>query len=303
VEGFTYREAAQALEVPVGTIMSRLAAVRLKLSGLNSEIPGESRGGVPITKQGAGKIPLDAILVAYLDGELEPQAHEEVERLLESDPSVRERLAMLSRGIRPFKRSFDAVLQAAPRARLLARISSLVIKASRPRWLADYRQRLIATAAALLLLIGGGIAGYFLGQVSPDLFDMGNSDEAWLDAVTKQVSLYNRAFVASIPVDENAQDVQLSRLSEPLKLDLSRARVLPGLTLKRIELLQFENRPLAQLLYEGEHGVVVLCIMPLPNGESEREVERRADLNTIYWASGDYRFCSLVPCRLRPWRT
>ena len=25
---------------------------------------------------------------------------------------------------------------------------------------------------------------------------------------------------------------------------------------RRVELLQFENRPLAQLLYEGEHGVV-----------------------------------------------
>jgi RNA polymerase sigma-70 factor (ECF subfamily) len=45
VEGLTYREAAEVLEVPVGTIMSRLAAVRLKLSGLNSEIPGKSRGG------------------------------------------------------------------------------------------------------------------------------------------------------------------------------------------------------------------------------------------------------------------
>jgi RNA polymerase sigma-70 factor, ECF subfamily len=41
----TYREAAEVLEVPVGTIMSRLAAVRLKLSRLNSESPGMSRGG------------------------------------------------------------------------------------------------------------------------------------------------------------------------------------------------------------------------------------------------------------------
>jgi hypothetical protein len=26
------------------------------------------------------------------------------------------------------------------------------------------------------------------------------------------------------------------------------------------------------------------------SGEAERESERRAGLNTIYWASGDYRF-------------
>ena len=45
VEGFTYREAADVLKVPIGTIMSRLAAVRLKFSGLNAEISDDRSGG------------------------------------------------------------------------------------------------------------------------------------------------------------------------------------------------------------------------------------------------------------------
>ena len=241
------------------------------------------------------EISLDAILVAYLDGELEPEAHEKLERLLKSDPSVRERLAMLSRGGRPFKRTFDAVLDLAPRKRLQA-LTASVNKFARPNWLARSRRWTMAIAAALLLAIGAGTVGYILGQPSPDLFDIGNSEEAWLDAVANQVSLYSRQSVASIPVDETTQKTQLGRLSEILKLDLSQARVaLPGLTLKRVELLQFENRPLAQLLYQGEHGVVVLCIMPEPGGESEREAERRANLNTVYWASRDYRFLLVGP--------
>jgi RNA polymerase sigma factor (sigma-70 family) len=45
VEGLTYREAAEVLKVPVGTIMSRLAAARVKLSELNAESPDKRRGG------------------------------------------------------------------------------------------------------------------------------------------------------------------------------------------------------------------------------------------------------------------
>jgi RNA polymerase sigma-70 factor (ECF subfamily) len=37
VEGLTYREAAELLGIPIGTVMSRLAAARMRLAGLADE--------------------------------------------------------------------------------------------------------------------------------------------------------------------------------------------------------------------------------------------------------------------------
>jgi anti-sigma factor RsiW len=234
----------------------------------------------------------DALLVAYLDGELEPERHDEVERMLRTDASLRARLAALGEGARPIRSTFGALLEAAPRKRLEAGFAAAAAKSGqgRPH---RYRRMLVATSAALLLLVGGGLAGYFIAKPPANLFEEADTDEdAWVAAVLGQLSLYDAASVAAIEVNEAERTAQITRLGQELNLNLSESKVtLEGLTLKRADLLHFQGRKLAQLLYaSGRHGPIALCIVQAPGGEGEGEVESREGFNFIYWAAKGRRF-------------
>src|SRR5262245_31384874 len=196
---------------------------------------------------------IDILLFAYLDVALEPERRRELEQRLRAEASLRDRLTALAEASSPLRSAFDALLEAAPRAQLDAAFAAALAKAlkRRKRW---YRQMLLAAAAALLLLICGGALGYFIAKAPGKLFEEADAfEEQWIDAVAGQLSLYEGRAVASIPVNEIEQRAQLSKLADVLKLDLSQPQVkLEGLTLKRVELLNFQGRMVAQLLYQSE---------------------------------------------------
>jgi anti-sigma factor RsiW len=250
----------------------------------------------------SGDRPTDAELVAYLDGALEPAAHGEVERLLRDDPAARDRLAALAAGGRPLRQVFDGLLEAAPRERLEAMLTDAVARTEpQPRRAAARRGMhwLGQIAAALLLVVVGAAGGYFAaGGPAPgliaDLVDFDSSD-AWRDTVAQQVSLYAGDSVAALPVNEAAQTVALARLSAALDMALSpQGTALPGLALKRVDLLQSRDRPLAQLLYyAADTGPVALCIMREEEADRGPTVERRAGLNLVYWTAGGRAFLLL----------
>ena len=233
----------------------------------------------------------DALLVAYLDGELEPLPRQELDQRLCNDAALKARLAALAEAGRPLRSAFDALLDVAPRKRLEMAFSAAKAKAPR-RPNRSYRQMLIAAAASLLLLICGGAAGYLIAKAPAELFEEADSlGEEWVAAVAGQLSLYNADSLAAIHVDEAEQQAQLGKLGEILGLDLSKPRVtFEGLTLKRAELLHFQGRPIAELLYASDHGPVALCIMIAPGGEDEREAESHDGFNVAYWSASGRRF-------------
>lgn len=236
----------------------------------------------------------DAVLTAYLDDELEPAAREDVERLVRSDSRIRDRLAVLACGGRGVRPAFDRVLDAAPDDRLEALLARAAARSRSPP-LAPVRHHvrrgLMAMAASLLLVIGG-TAGFMVGQAPPAFLARMFAWDEWQESIARQVSLHDRASLAAIEVDPADQRVRLARLSAELGISLSPELVqLPGLSLKRVERLRVEDRPLLQLLYDGdETGPVALCIVREPDEGGERASRRIAGMNLVYWTADGYGF-------------
>jgi anti-sigma factor RsiW len=239
-------------------------------------------------------IPSDALLTAYLDGELEPAARREIEEVMASEPAVRDRLAGLAGGDRPFRETFDALLEVAPRDRLNARLATAMAQsgamAQRPhqvRW----RWEFAAMAASLLLLAGVGV-GFLLGQSPPSVIEALFDSDRWQQSVAEQVSLYGHETLASIDINAADQQVRLDRLANRMDIRLpAEAVALPGLSLKRVDLLQVGDRPLLQLVYQGAGASpLALCIIEESDEAGERKSQHIAGMNLIYWTAGRHGF-------------
>ena len=207
---------------------------------------------------GPTKIDNDALLVAYLDGELTPEVHQELEQRLRTDASLSARLAALAEVSQPLR----SLVRCAPRGRA-SRTAGGCLSGGFGQGTSAPRSPIPSDAGPprppFCCLYCGGVAGYFVAKAPIDLFEEADTfEEEWIAAVAGQLSLYDAASVASIQVNDAEQKAQLSKLGEVLKLDLSAPRVaLEGLTLKRAELLHFQGRNVVELLYASEeHGPV-----------------------------------------------
>jgi len=245
------------------------------------------------TKVGKGA-PSDATLTAYIDGELEPEERKNIEETIAASPSVRERLAVLKAGGRPFRDAFDEVLKSAPQGRLNELLATAVARSKpAPSRLRPIRLgwSIAAMAATLLLLVGGG-AGFMLGHSPPAVVSSMIGPDRWLRTVAEQMSLYSTGTLAHVEVNTANEKARLAQLGKEMNLSLSPEVVtLPGLALKRVDVLQVGHRPLLQLVYQGEGtGALALCIIREAGDAGERLSRRIAGMNLIYWTSNSHGF-------------
>ena len=196
----------------------------------------------------------DALLVAYVDGELDSVTRRHVDDLLEQNAAVRARVAMFRRSGELLRSAFSEAEYLAPPERLVAQVREKVRPRVRP-WRAWWA-----------LPMAAAIAGLVIGNLLPVNFGLGESSSSRLANILEEVQDYHAVFaretehVVEVPASrrEHIEAWLGNRVHYPFGVPDLGSR---GLTFLGGRLVPIGGGVVAQLMYVdggGEH--VAICI-------------------------------------------
>lgn len=257
----------------------------------------------------------DALLMAYVDGELSPQQNQELERLMDASPDVAQRVSRLMASCLPYEEAFARQkLPPVPEslklniAALAAQHSAAQTAAPVPanatvkkdsvfaRLFGQYRPKFAWTA----LTFAAGAACYALvlqvgvlnGVFKPG-FDAAAPAVAQTLPWVQQAAAYQHLYTRET-VDYGVQptDVVTKTLADIRDIDGLALRVpdlsSAGLTFKRVQRLRFNNKALIQLVYLPENGApVALCVMKEPKPDQSVAQQSVAQMNVVTWRQSE----------------
>lgn len=226
----------------------------------------------------------DTHLMAYVDGNLSETHRMEVDTAVNESPELARRIADMRASMLPYARAFDR--QALPRVppgviMCVEALACIDAKAPAPR-----------SGAARLWLATAFIAGAFfcgttLKLMSSDLgISLSSSGaSAWVQAVASYQDLYSRETLVNVTEDPKLTEkvVHSMRQTDGLAVRIPDLRDV-GLTFKRIQRLQFDGKPLAQIVYLPEHGEpIALCVINDARPAEAMHVQQHGDMKAVVW--------------------
>jgi len=231
----------------------------------------------------AGKFS-DEDLVAFLDGEHEHIAVEDIQEALKSDPGLQARIDAMSMDTQAVKNAFDFILDAAPEMPDLPEAAPAPAPASMAGKL-----KLVAASAALFLMVGLG-AGFYFGQTLVGQ----NGPENWREFVAVYQALYINDTLAGIDQNADEAGIELARVSQSIgkTLDLGDLVQQDQLDYKRAQILGFEGKPLAQLTFLSDAGEpIALCIIrSTGQGTKEIVISEMLGMQAASWSRDGYEY-------------
>ncbi|MBO9406874.1 hypothetical protein J7399_05515 [Shimia sp. R9_1] len=219
----------------------------------------------------------DEELVAYLDGESEFAAVDQIESALQDDAALNKRLDALRIDIGALQDSFE-LLQPSAEA-----IAALPVGPKAPVKRPVFA---VGMAACIALAVGFGLGSWSTNQ----------SPSGWVEYVAAYQALYTHATLDHISQSPEQLREELGRVSAAVGKDiaLEQLTALPDVEYKRGQVLSFEGRPLIQLAFATPSGVpIALCIIrseDVAKTEEAMATMRLEGLSSAVWSDGVHEY-------------
>jgi anti-sigma factor RsiW len=227
----------------------------------------------------------DSILVAFVDGELDPGVSGEVAEALETDPDARERVNRLRQSAVLIRALFNQ-----PEDRTITPELRRLLE-SRPA--RNYRKLAISLAASVVI-VTAGFGGGWLAATRFASHEQASFEARLFDEVADYHTLYalEDEHQVEIGADHRQQieDWLGSRLHRRLHIpDLSGR----GLTFVGARLLVVDGAPVAQLVYhwpDQPHKPFALCVTFGEPGEQPLQSDFRDGVQQVLWRHRGYTY-------------
>ncbi|KAB0634208.1 anti-sigma factor family protein [Burkholderia latens] len=262
----------------------------------------------------------DILLMAYADGELAPHQREEVDRAIGVSADVARRVALFEASVLPYRRAFEqqtlppvppglvravaeiAQAYAAPPersargdARHMVPPMSAADTGGPPPVRARARARQMAPCLAAAFVAGAFSCGAIL-HLASGVEPRGAASQAaapiaqtttspWIMAAVNYQQLYTRDTVAFDPANPAAaaHTIDNIRRDDGLRIHIPDLRAV-GLTFKRIQRLNFNHKPLVQIVYLPDKGLpVALCVMKDERPDTVPTRQQVGSMDVVTW--------------------
>ncbi|WP_425079229.1 hypothetical protein [Ruegeria denitrificans] len=220
----------------------------------------------------------DETLLAYLEGTLDEVQSRAIEAAVEDDAELESRLMALD----PFAPVVQDVFEKLPTEAPKVDLPEPVAHHANGGFL-----RLLAVAA------GVGVAAVALTFWATRPAELG-----WAQQAAIYQSLYVPETIVSLDSSEASLDKQFAMAEAALGRSLNRETLdsLPGLELKRAQVLSFKGKPLVQVVFADEQGQpFAFCVIRQGPNAPKAEVKRAvlSGLATATWAQDGYGYMLL----------
>ena len=250
-----------------------------------------------------------AILMAYVDGEVDIETARDIEKTLANDAEARARVAQLRQSAQLARAAFaDALYEPVPESMKSAitnapeKVVAFAPRGAGPAGLAragGLRRWALPMAAALAGIVIGFGFGHLddLVEVQPlTAVNMSPQRAAWLDQVINFHKVYTGIFEgqehALVDISGDEPPKLESWFGERLKRDLKVPDLgALGHALQGGRLLVVGGRPAAQIVYVSADGKpLALSILPQPGRDRQPTFEKRNGTNVLHWRTADYSY-------------